>query len=90
MQEIAFISGQSTHDSRVVQRYVKGEASSRHYGYSTANPLKDENRILKARVNNTETLLAEKAELVEDIEQSEAVSIPNVEQRQYSADWDPR
>lgn len=87
-QTTAYMSGQEAEQSQTVQQYVKGEASSTDYGYSSVGPLADELKETEAPVNTTEPTLTDKTELAESLQKGEVTPVPTFEQRRYSADWD--
>ncbi len=68
-----------------VQRHVKGET---YYGFSVGQEA-DELKEPEAPIGTTEPSLTDKIESAEEIERGEVESIPTVQQRRYSVDWDP-
>ena len=79
------MSGQSG-APRTVQQYVKGEASTNEYEFSSISPTVEEPEAL---VNTTELPLTEKTELAEEIQRGEVTPTPTLQQRRFSVDWDP-
>jgi len=67
-----------------VQQYVKGEAESTDYAYSSVGPSADEVEEPEAPVHITEPSLTDKTDLAESL-QTEQVE----KRRRYYVDWDP-
>jgi len=82
----AYPSGQASKQSRKVQQYVKGEASSTDYGFFTVGPLADEPEV---PVHTIEPWLTNKIDLAEELQKGEVIPTPTPQRRRYSVDWDP-
>ncbi|KAL6713365.1 glycogenin glucosyltransferase [Lecanora helva] len=85
----AYGSRQDTHQSRTVQRYVKGETSNTDYGVSSSGLSAETAQEPEASVHTAEPPLAEKTEPAEDLQKGFVEPTPTVQQRRYSIDWDP-
>ena len=83
------MSGNPRQQSRTVQQYVEGEASSSDFGFSTVRSSVNELREPEAAVHSTEPSLSEETDLAEGLHKGEVKPTPTVEQRRYSIDWDP-
>lgn len=81
--------GQVPTISEIVHQYVKGEASSADYGFSSVEPPVDKTEEPEAPHHTIEPLLIDKADRVEGIQQGYVETVPPVQQRRFSIDWDP-
>lgn len=82
-------SAQPTRGSRSVQQQVRAQATSENYGYSSSDPVGEEHKPLEVPASTAEVPLTEKPNLIEITGQKVDAPVPTVQQRRYSAEWDP-
>lgn len=82
-------STQPTRSSRSVQQHVRAQATSEDYGYSSYDPVGEEHKRLEVPVSTAEVPLTEQPNLGEITGQNVDAPVPTVQQRRYSAEWDP-
>lgn len=78
----------SKQSSGIVQRFVKGETSNVDDGRS-ARASEGEHQEPKIPITSTEKPLSENTELIDNVQMGDFNPISTVEQRRYSAVWDP-
>lgn len=88
-QTTSYEPGQDQEQSRTAQQYVKGETSSRDYGFSSVQAREVEFEEPEAALHTTEPSLTDNTDLAEDIQQGEVTPMPTAQQRRFSIDWDP-
>lgn len=80
---------QPNRTSRSVQQHVRAQATGEDYENSSFDPLGDEHKQLKVPVSTAEVPLTEQPNLGEILGQKVNAPVPTVQQRRYSAEWDP-
>lgn len=89
IQRLAYSSDQVSKSRRIVQQYIKGEATGTGYEFPLTGISANKVEEPEAPVHTTEPSLTDKSELAEDLHKGEVQPISTAEQRRYSVDWDP-
>lgn len=82
-------SAQPTRSSRSVQQHVRAQATKENYGYSSYDPVGEEHKPLEVPASTAEVPLTEQPNLGEITGQKVEAPVPTLQQRRYSAEWDP-
>lgn len=72
-----------------MQQYVKGEATSTEYGFSSVGTKADELEEPEIPVQTTEPLLTDKIKPAAELQEGEIEPTPTPQARRFSIDWDP-
>lgn len=73
----------------VQQQHARAQSTSENYGYSSYDPVGEELKRLEVHVSTVEVPLTEQPNLIEITGQKVDAPVPTVQQRRYSAEWDP-
>lgn len=68
---------------------MRAQVTSEDYGYSSFGPVREEYKQLEVPVSTAEVPLTEQPNLSEITELKVDAPLPIVQQRGYSAEWDP-
>lgn len=82
-------SAKPTRSSISVQQHVRAQATSENYGYSSYDPVGEEHKRPEVPVSTVKVPLTEQPNLVEITGKKVDAPVPTVQQRRYSAEWDP-
>lgn len=89
IQAPTYGSTQPKESSRSGQQDVRAQATSEDFGYSSFDPDREEYRQPEVPVSSAEVPLTEQPNLGEIIGRKVDAPVPTVQQRRYSAEWDP-